>query len=94
MNKAVTVSVGLMFLVTLFGMMALRQHYTRHMPESIQMEIGRTGPIHVNYGKIVYVTPHEKRTLVLTYSAFAVACGITISFLAIRSLKRKRNDDA
>jgi hypothetical protein len=48
----------------------LREYYTTHMPETPQIQEGRTFPIDVFSGKMVYVTLGEKRKLEALVIAF------------------------
>lgn len=78
--KWATYAVGLFFLCSLFSMMYLRQHYTRHMPQTKQVETGRIIPVHVNYGKVVFVTDLEKRNLDIVFCIFIVA-SVLVAFI-------------
>ena len=82
--KYVTYATGIFFLYSLFSMMYLRQHYTRHMPQTEQIESGRTVPIEVNYGKIVYVTEIEKERMAFKYYSFGGACILVLLILCVR----------
>jgi hypothetical protein len=61
------------------SIVALTQYFTRYRPESPQVELGRTFAIDANYGKIVFVTPKEKRIRdLINFSVFLpVAIGAT-----------------
>ncbi len=80
----ITYAVGIFFLYALFSMMYLQQYYTRHMPQTEQIESGRVVPIEVNYGKIVYVTDLEKKKIDTSYYIFFGACILVVSTLCAR----------
>ncbi len=71
-TKRKQIVAGLLYLVTLFLMMAIRQYYTWYMPESPEITSGKTIAAHVNYGKIVYVTPLEQKILYASYVIIAM----------------------
>lgn len=85
MNKVSSTLLGVVFLASLFGMMTVRQYYTRKMPETIQMESGRTIALHVNYGKTVYVSAIEKRNWNLVHLSFGVAAVSVLLLVIVRS---------
>jgi len=76
--KWITYVVGIFFLCSLFSMMYLRQYYTRHMPQTVQIESGRILPVEVNYGKVVYVNEQEKRSLNTRTYVFIAACVLVV----------------
>ena len=88
--KWITYAVGIFFLYTLFSMMYLQQYYTRHMPETKQIEIGRIVPIKVNYGKIVYITDLERNKINTRYYLFFAACILLVLTFCVRHLVAKR----
>jgi hypothetical protein len=94
MKKLFKPLIGIIFLGWLFGMMAVRQYYTRHRPESPQPELSRTVAVQLNYGKTVYVTPEENRILVFASEGLLVALLITIIVFVFRNNKSKQNDEA
>ncbi len=71
-TKRKQVVVGVLYLATLFLMMAVRQYYTWYMPESPEITSGKTIAVLVNYGKIVYVTPLEQIYLYASYVIIGV----------------------
>ena len=87
MNKVLPTVLGIVFVVSLFSMMAVRQYYTRNMPQSPQQELGRTVALKVNYGKTVYVTVSEERNLNLIYVVAALAASATLVFVIVRAIK-------
>ena len=64
MNKTVKL-LGAVSMLAFLGAGMLRQYYTRSMPETPQIQQGRTIPIDANYGKTVYVTLERKESLKL-----------------------------
>jgi hypothetical protein len=64
---------GILFVAALGLMIGLRNHYTWHMPQLPDTRSGKTIPIEVDHGKIVYVDAAEQKILYGTY----VATGIT-----------------
>ena len=70
-TKRKQIVVGVLYLATLFFMMAVRQYYTWYMPESPEITLGKTIAVLVNYGKIVYVTPLEQKILYASYVIIA-----------------------
>jgi hypothetical protein len=87
MNRVLSTVLGIVFLVSLFSMMTVRQYYTRNMPQVPQQESGRTIAIEVNYGKTVYVTVREKRNLHLVYIVAALSIAGTLVFVVLRATK-------
>jgi hypothetical protein len=59
-NAVVVIYLG-WFLVTV----ATRYYYTWHRPTFPSLTAGFTVPVSLNYGRVVYVTPHEERLLSL-----------------------------
>ena len=64
---------GMLFVAALGLMLGLRDHYTWHRPQLPDSRAGKTIPIEVDHGKIVYVDATEQKILYGTY----VAAGIT-----------------
>jgi len=87
MKKIITTSLGVLFLLTFFGATLLRQHYTRSMPETPQIQEGRTIPIDANYGKTIYVTLSEKRELDAAYISVGIV-GVVFVFFTIYFAKK------
>jgi hypothetical protein len=87
MRKFINILIGVIFLSWLFGMMAVRQYYTRNRPESPQPELNRTVAVPLNYGKTVYVTPEENRILYL--ASEWVGIPLVIAFICVARRKNK-----
>ena len=81
----------MLFLLTFFCTGILRLHYTRCMPDSPQIQAGKTNAIDAFYGKTVYVTACENRELHACYFAIAVFAVAYVS-LMIKFAKIKRDD--
>jgi hypothetical protein len=94
MSKVVTTVAGMIFLTWLFAVMAVRQYYTRHRPESPQRELSRTVPAQLNYGKTVYVTPWEHRLLYCTNEWLALPLAVVLVYAACRVNKSKPREAA
>lgn len=87
MNKFLPTVLGIVFLASLFSVMAVRQYYTRNMPQAPQQDSGRTIAIEVNYGKTVYVTVSEKRNLNLIYMVAVLATAGTLVFVVLQATR-------
>ena len=94
MGKILKIVVGVTFLSWLFGMMAVRQYYTRHRPESPQPEFNWTVAVSLNYGKTVYVTPEENRILFFSREWFGVPLVVVFIYTVFRINKSKPRDAA
>jgi hypothetical protein len=90
MKKIYKIFFGILFLAIFYGMLAMRNYYTFHMPQTPQIELGRIIRIEVDPGKIVYVTLAEKRYLFYTY----VAAGIDfLIFFAVVFFNKKSDEE-
>jgi hypothetical protein len=89
MRKILTTLVGVMFLGWLCGVMAVRQYFTLHRPESPQPEFRRTVAVQLNYGKTVYVTPGENGILYCANEWIAVPLVVVFIYAAFRINKSK-----
>jgi len=89
MKKFIVIFTTMILVVSGLGMIAVRQYYTRHRPESPQIELGRTVAVQLNYGKTVYVTPAEKRMLVFSNEWFVIPLVIVVIYMASRNRKSK-----
>lgn len=87
MKKHIFSVLGIIFLSSLFSMMALKQYYTRSMPQSPEQETGRTVSLSANYGLTVYVTPDEKRKMNFVYVVFAVTGSSVLIYVIVASVK-------
>ena len=67
MKKLIFAVLSVLLLLAFMRANLLRLDYTRSMPETAQVQGGRTIPMNVFYGKIVYVTIDEERKLYGAY---------------------------
>ncbi len=82
MTKLTVICIGIAFLLSLFLMMGVTQFYTRRMPSQPDLMLGRSLPVKVNYGKIVYVNATERRWLYGTYITLAIT-GVAFAVTAV-----------
>jgi hypothetical protein len=90
-TKLTTTAIGILFLGSLFTMMATKYYYTRHMPAAPEAQYGRTIPITANYGKVVYVNHIEKQRLQMLYAAALIA-GALFTLSVAWSVKNCRSN--
>jgi hypothetical protein len=87
-KKYITSSLGVLFLLAFLSMTLLRQYYTQSMPETPQIQAGRTIPIDVNYRKTVYVTSREQRELEAAYIIVGIM-GVSFVFFTLFFAKKR-----
>lgn len=88
MKKFIPTSLGVLFLLAFLGATLLRQYYTRYMPETPQIQEGRTIPIDANYRKTVYVTLGEQRELEAAYITVGIV-GVAFVFFTLKFAKKQ-----
>jgi len=88
MRRTIIASLAVALLLSFFSSIALRYYYTQCMPGTPVVQQNRVVPIAVFYGKTVYVTSGEKRTLHITY--FSTGVMLVVYLLSYTWLNKKR----
>ena len=88
MKKAILTLLLLVFFLTFASATYLRFNYTRCMPETPQIQDGRTIPMDVFYGKTVYVTLRGKRKLEALVIALVIEVAMYV-FLGLKFAKKQ-----
>jgi hypothetical protein len=89
MKRPITIFIAFLFVVLELGLMIVRQYYTWDRPASPQIDLGQTVAVQLNYGKLVYVTPAEKRMLIFTDPAFLV-CVFFVFILVVFTFRKSK----
>ncbi len=80
MKKFIIRLLGVIGVLISLNAVFLRQSYTRQMPETPQIDQGRTNLLDANYGKTIYVTNNEKLKLEISYGAVLVVAVLFVGF--------------
>ena len=88
MKNIIIALLAVALISSLFSAIGFRYYLTKCMPESPVIQQGRVVPVDVFYGKTVYVTLGEKRTLHIAY--FSTGVMLVVYVLSYTWLNRKK----
>jgi hypothetical protein len=66
-------------------MIYLRYQYTWNMPLTAHLGSGRTIPVTLNYGRVVYVTEAENLKLIYSYIFTGLGGSIAVLYAVVRA---------
>ncbi len=79
----------MVYCIALFSKMWLTHYYTWYKPTVTMPAQNWTIPVTVNYGRVVYISPADRRKLCLVNAAFGISLfsAVFYMFLEVRQKK-------